>query len=159
MTDPNFLETRKRLQLDSVERFVGISAFVYAMDFARWLMQQKFASVKSNFVLQFPNPSIASMRLACDSVCSLPLLESLFQQHPYTSSREASGRCFDVCYIAEILSLLLNGRHEERIVHFLFEARGSELEWTLGYYLKHHITGVSNERDSNDDKIGIREEL
>lgn len=113
------------------------------MDFAKWLMKIKLPNALSDYVVEFPNPSVTSMRKACDTICSLPLLESLYRQHPFTSSKEAEGRCFDVCYIAEVLAALLDERHEERVMFFLFESRGAELEWTLGYYLKHHLTSVS----------------
>jgi hypothetical protein len=109
------------------------------MDFAKWLMKLKLPNALSAYVLEFPNPSVASMRLACDSICELPLLESLFRQHPFTSSKESEDRCFHVCYIAEILASLLDDRDSERVVSFLFDAQGVELEWTLGFYLSNFL--------------------
>ena len=121
LSDTDFREKLSTLDLDDVCRFIGISAFVYSMDFARWLMQLKPPATFSSFVQEFPSPSITSMKAACDSICGLPYLESLYQEHLFTSITEAPGRCFDVCYVSEILSLLLVGRHDERIVNFLLE--------------------------------------
>lgn len=104
-----------------MNKFVGISAFVYVMDFARWLLALKMPGAKSNFVAQFPSPSLSEMNEACEMVCKLTLMETLFSQHAFTSKREAKGRCFDVCYVSEVLSLILNEMQTDRLVHFLLE--------------------------------------
>jgi hypothetical protein len=119
-------------------RFVGISACVYAMDFAYWIMSLKTESALSRFVHEYPNPSIEAMREACDTVCSLPFLGSLFLQHPLTSSREAPTRCFDVCAITEILDELFPTANSKPRISFIKHYNGVELEWTLGFYLKTH---------------------
>jgi hypothetical protein len=110
------------------------------MDFANWLLQLRLPDALTDFVIEFPNPSLKSIQGACDAVCQIPLLESLFAQHIFTSSRESEGRCFDICYISELLHVLLGERGNERIVYFLTQANGTELEWTLGYYLKRHFS-------------------
>jgi hypothetical protein len=120
-------------------KFIGISAFAYAIDFAHWILKLNVPHAISDFVAEFPNPKVSSIRGACDSICKLPHLESLFMQHRFTSVRESPGRCFDVCFIAEVVAVLLGSRMDDRIIYFVFEAKGTELEWTLGYYLKHHM--------------------
>jgi hypothetical protein len=157
LRDEEFKTQREKVDLTGIEKFIGISAFVYAMDFAKWLLKLKLPSVYSKFVAEFPSPSIKSIMGACDYVCGLPLLDSLFRQHAFTTDKEVKSRCFDVCYIAEILSLIFPDRHEERLIHFLLESRGYEVEWTLGYYLKHHIN--SNQTAINTENNGIKEEL
>jgi hypothetical protein len=110
------------------------------MDFAHWILKLKLPGALSLFVEEFPNPSFDAIRSACDAICGLPNLQALFRQHRFTSEREAPGRCFDVCFISELLANLMDGRAEERSVHFVHESKGKELEWTLGYYLKHHVS-------------------
>ena len=133
------------------EKFIGISAFAYTIDFAHWILKMKLPHALSNFVSEFPNPKVSSIREACDLVCTLPFLESLFMHHRFTSNREASGRCFDLCFIAETLAFILGSRMDDRVVDFVFEAKGNELEWTLGYYLKHHVSEVHMTRTATPD--------
>lgn len=103
-----------------VHKYVGISAFVYSMDFARWLMTLK--SPDSNrFLLEFPSPSTQSSREACLFVCKVGNLTSLFAQHIYTSHREAPGRCFDVCYVSVIMQKLLNDHEQTDQISFMAE--------------------------------------
>ena len=109
------------ISIRSQNRFVGISAFVYAMDFARWVLELKLPGANSRFVDEFPSPSKDAMRYASDAICSLPLLEPLYAQHPFTSEREAKGRCFDVCYITEIIALIFSNDSDDRLVDFLIE--------------------------------------
>ena len=119
------------------------------MDFTEWILKLKLPHALNDFVAEFPNPTVTSIRQACDAICSLPHLEYLFQQHRFTSSRESSGRCYDCAFIAETLALILGDRMDERIVFFVFEAGGIELEWTLGYYLKHHVF-LAHEQDDSE---------
>ncbi len=121
--DPDFISKIGLADLDRVTKFVGISAFAYSMDFAHWVMSMKTPTALSTFSLEYPSPSIASMRDACDIICSYPLLDALFRQHQFTTSREVPERCFNICYVSEVLSLLLESRINERIVHFLVEVR------------------------------------
>lgn len=136
IADQDLRFSSEKLINGSPTRFVGISAFVYAMDFAFWIMKLKFRSALSSFVLEYPNPSIEAMRDACDVVCSLPLLESLFQQHAFTTSRESSTRCFDVCAISQLIEELFGKVDSFPSIAFIRTSEeGHELEWTLGFYL------------------------
>jgi hypothetical protein len=108
------------------------------MDFAAWIMKLKTLPALSRFVHEYPNPSLDAMREACDTICSLPFLESLFQQHVLTSAREAPTRCFDVCAITEIIDELFSDKGLIPNVSFLKNYDGRELEWTLGFYLSTH---------------------
>jgi hypothetical protein len=143
--------------MSSSTRFVGISAFAYAIDFANWILKLKLPNALSHLVAEFPNPRVSSVMEACDAVCKLPYLESLFVQHRFTSTRESPGRCFDLCFISELLAVLMGTRKEDRIVSFLFESKGTELEWTLGYYLKHHIS--KRVTDQSGDIVKHSDEL
>lgn len=162
LKEREFVETKNAVNLNDVQKLAGISGFIYAMDFANWLMRQKYPTIINEFVTQFPNPSITSMKEACEYVCSLPLLGALFEKHLFTTIHEAEGRCFDVCYVAELLSLLFDEVGYNRAVHFLLEARGNQIQWTLGFYLKHHAARAprgaedsnlfeSDGRNSNDE--------
>ena len=122
------------------------------MDFAQWILKLKLPGALSDFVAEFPNPRVSSMRLACDAICDLPNLEALFRQHRFTSIREAPGRCFDVCFIAELVAALFEDRGDDRKVFFIYESKGNDLEWTLGYYLKHHISEAY--RDQSFSALG-----
>jgi len=119
--DSDFVSKRELTNLDRVNKFVGISAFAYAMDFAYWVMSMKTPTALSAFSLEYPSPSVTSMRSACDIICSYPYLDALFRQHQFTTSREVPERCFNICYVSEVLSLLLESRINERIVHFLVQ--------------------------------------
>ena len=135
------------------------------MDFANWILKLRLPDALTDFVIEFPNPSLKSIQGACDAVCQMPFLDSLFKQHKFTSSRESEGRCFDICYISELLAVLLGDRGENRIMYFLTEANGAELEWTLGYYLKRHFSpqpnssGVPIDSSLNPNSSGLHSEL
>jgi len=121
LSDESFVDMLTKLNLSNVKKFVGISAFVYSMEFAHWLMSMKTPYALLPFSLEFPTPSIKSMRQACDTICSFPYLDALFRQHRFTTEKEVTGRCFDVCYISEVLAILLDGKESERIISFLLE--------------------------------------
>jgi hypothetical protein len=123
LADVSFVEARSTLEISALKKFVGISAFVYSMDFAAWLMKMKTPYALLPFSLEYPTPSINSMRQACDTICAFPYLDALFRQHRFTTDKEVSGRCFDVCYVSEVLGILFEGRESERIVSFLLEVR------------------------------------
>jgi len=124
------------------QKFLGISAFVYSLDFASWLLGKN--STRSVFVQQYPDPSISAIREACHSVCALEVDTALFTQHRLTNAREADGRCFDICYVAELLTSFGLGDEESR-VRFMLEVGGNEIEWTQGYYLANLTKQKSNE--------------
>ena len=121
MEDSDFISKIGLADLDRVSKFVGISAFAYSMDFAHWVMSMKTPTALSTFSLEYPSPSVSSMRDACDVICSYPLLDALFRQHQFTTAREVPERCFNICYVSEVLSTLLESRINERIVHFLLQ--------------------------------------
>ncbi len=127
------------MKAEYVHQYVGISAFVYSMDFARWLMNLKAPPESTRFLLEFPSPSPQAASEACSFVCKVGNLTSLFAQHEYTTHREAPGRCFDVCYVSIIMHALLDDRDQTDMISFLAEARGTELEWTLGFYLRKKV--------------------
>lgn len=157
MKEREFVETKNAVNFNDVQKLAAISGFIYAMDFAYWLMRQTYPTIINEFVTQFPNPSITSMKEACEYVCSLPLLGALFEKHSFTTMYEAEGRCFDVCYVAELLSLLFDEVRYNRAVHFLLEARGNQIEWTLGFYLKHYAArALGGAQDSYQFEIDGR---
>lgn len=114
--------------------FLGISAFVYSLDFASWLLRLREDDI--DFVAQYPKPSISAIRGACHLICSLPVDTELYTRHKMTNAVEAQGRCFDICYVAELLESF-GFDEDERRVSFVLEIGGKEIEWTLGYYLTH----------------------
>jgi hypothetical protein len=142
--DDDFTKLRSQIEINRKMKFVGISAFAYALDFALWILKIQLPYVLSDFVTEFPTPSVSALRGACDAICGLPYLESLFQQHRFTSTRESSRRCFDVCFISELLANILGNKMDDRIVYFVIESKGVDLEWTLGFYLKHHVATNSS---------------
>ena len=131
--DADFSTKIKNIPVKSVSKFVGISGFVYVMDFARWILAMKLPGAYTEFVAQFPSPSISAMREACDLICAMPMLESLFSQHPYSSTSEVKGRCFDICYVSEVLSIIFDGINADRLVHFLLEVCASLYSFYFTY--------------------------
>lgn len=105
-----------------MNKYVAISAFVYSMDFARWLMSLS-PPESTRFLAEFPSPSLAASREACSFVCSQANLEGVFIQHGYTTEREAGGRCFDVCYVSVVMELLLGENAGEGVVYYIAEVR------------------------------------
>ena len=118
---------------DGSREYVAISAFVYSLDFADFILEQSEALL---FKSEYPTPSVLAVREACEAVCLKEVDIPLFTKHPMTNSIEAHGRCFDVCFVAELMTSFGLGE-EERRVSFLKDFDGKEVEWTLGYYLTH----------------------
>ena len=116
------------------QKFLGISAFVYSLDFASWLLEMRNENLE--FTKQYPQPSVSAIRGACNLICSLPVDTELFTRHKMTNEVEAQGRCFDICYVAELLESF-GFSDDDRRVSFVLEIQGKEIEWTLGYYLTH----------------------
>lgn len=123
LDDPDYRSKIDAVDLDRVDKFVAISAFAYAMDFANWLMSMKTPTATAPFSSDYPSPTIAAMQDVCDTICSYPLLDALFRQHRFTTSREVPERCFHVCFISEVLSILFESRMNDRIVNFLVQVR------------------------------------
>ena len=121
MKDDDFRRKIKGIPILTASKFVGISGFAYVMDFARWVLSLKLPGAYSDFLAQFPSPSISAMRDACDQICILPLLQDLFAQHPFTSKNEVTGRCFDICYVSEVASFIFDGLNTDQLLHFLLE--------------------------------------
>ena len=122
-----------KLLLGNSHEFIAISAFVYSLDFGRWLLTFEEAPL---FYDQYPRPSVNAVREACDAVCSKELDVNLFQKHYLTNAVEATGRCFDICFVAELMTSFGLGEDERR-VNFVKDLNGKEVEWTLGYYITH----------------------
>ena len=121
LDDADYKSKIGAVDLNRIEKFVAISAFAYAMDFAHWLMAMKTATAIASFSSEYPSPTITSMQEVCDTICSYPLLDALFRQHRFTTSREVPERCFHVCYVSEVLSILLESRVNDTIVNFLVQ--------------------------------------
>ena len=121
MNDGDFDSKMHTIDLSRVERFVAISAFAYTMDFANWIMSMKTSTSLSSFCLDYPSPSISSIQYVCDEICSYPLLDALFRQHRFTTAKEVNERCFSICYVAEVLSILFESRVNQNFIRFLVE--------------------------------------
>ena len=133
--------TIDRILFDNDHDFYGVSAFAYSLDFAFWLVNNKSDSRYAAFLGEYPAPSVAVLRDLCGALCAEALDVALFTQHPRTNAREAEGRCFDVCYVAELLAAFGVQDHERRIT-FAIAVEDREIEWTLGYYLTHVVSST-----------------
>jgi hypothetical protein len=143
-----------RILFDNDHDFYGVSAFAYSLDFAYWLFTAGDGDAPHHdpriqaFLAEYPRPSLQTIRGLCSALCSQPFDLDLFTRHVRTNAKEATGRCFDVCYVAELLHAF-GVQDNERRITFAISVQDREIEWTLGYYLTHVVKSATHSATQN----------
>lgn len=138
-------------------QFLGISLYYYAMDAVR-KVAKKFLQFRSDapdsvkqFLSEWPRPSVAAMVGTVDVFCDTKWSEvNKKWKHDETPDAEAwSGRCFETNYIVSLISSGF-AIENDRGVTFMRDIDGTEVEWTLGAFLKEN-THHTSEQDQPED--------
>mmetsp|Transcript_68544 Transcript_68544/g.216728 ORF Transcript_68544/g.216728 Transcript_68544/m.216728 type:complete len:452 (-) Transcript_68544:21-1376(-) len=138
----------------STVRFFLISGYMYVTDFARWWLDQPGVRSSSLQVLQepgaFSTPSIAELREAAAVLCAEPwegisaaALDPA-RKHHFTGAHKVPHRCFEINYIAALLSVGYGFGPDEKIFRIVEDIDGREIEWTLGAFL-HSLTSEGSD--------------
>jgi Golgi nucleoside diphosphatase len=87
------------------------------------------------------SPTVSEIRAAAIAVCAEPWgnLDAVAnhpdRKHKFTGPVKVPHRCFELNYIAALLSVGYGFGKDERIFHVVDEIGGEEVEWTLGAFL------------------------
>jgi len=126
-------------------RFFLISGYLYVTDFARWWLERPGVRTASMQVLSEPGafgtPTVAELRAVASVLCAEPW-ESLHaaatdpaSKHRFTGPHKVPHRCFELNYIAALLSAGYGFGEDERLFRIVEDIDGGEIEWTLGAFL------------------------
>jgi len=123
-------------------KFIAVSGYLYVTDFARHLLIHANNEISYNSYLQnYPWPSVNDIEVAAEKICKVAwssvkdMHES--NRHQFTSKTKLPHRCFEMNYIASLLSMYTVPK-EERNVWFTDEIGGSEVEWPIGQWVLDH---------------------
>mmetsp|Transcript_31567 Transcript_31567/g.71153 ORF Transcript_31567/g.71153 Transcript_31567/m.71153 type:complete len:478 (+) Transcript_31567:70-1503(+) len=129
----------------TASRFFLISGYLYVTDFARWFLDLPGTKKEALQVPQAPGafstPTISELREAAVALCAEPW-ESLSasasdpnSRHRFTGAKKIPHRCFELNYIAALLSVGYGFNVNERLFRIVEDVDGGEIEWTLGAFL------------------------
>ncbi|GAB5358048.1 hypothetical protein AAMO2058_000425500 [Amorphochlora amoebiformis] len=131
----------------SCGEFLAISLYFYAMDCLRHvsillskkedLSPAKLTQLRS-FTSAWPSPSIKEIEAAGEVFCSQTYTKATKWEHKETPKDDLDGRCFEVNYIAALLRAY-DVSEDAHLVSFVKDAKGSEVEWTLGVFLEENL--------------------
>lgn len=132
-------------------KFFLISGYLYVTEFARWwLTGAHSAEEKFKAPGLFESPTVAELREAAAALCAQPWARiASVALDPRTRSRftppdKVAHRCFELNYIAALLSVGYGFPDGDRLFRIVEEVAGNEIEWTLGAFLH----GFSKRRGS-----------
>ncbi|CAM9423834.1 unnamed protein product [Chrysoparadoxa australica] len=112
--------------------FYAMSVFFYGLDCVRQLGPVDLDHV-------WPTPTLAQLYEAVSGFCEMDwdhMSENMTSSHKYTQGEGLlQYRCLEAVYMLLLLRDVYGLPHHSRNVTYALEARGMEVEWTLGFAL------------------------
>lgn len=134
----------------SLAKFFLISGYMYVTDFARWWLQHPASTAGELKDLPLREPTVAEIRQAANAVCAAgwdaisAAASHSESKHRFTPDKKIPHRCFELNYIAALLSAGYGFPDEGRHFQIVEDIDGTEIEWTLGAFLHSVVSSESS---------------